>query len=84
MADKVQVIVSYVGKADFTDEVPPTADIQSIKVRAMGQFELDPGSAALYVLQLKGGDIADHTKIGSLGTGPIRLELTLKQDVPKG
>jgi hypothetical protein len=84
MAEQVQVVVSYVGKADFTDEVPVSADIQSIKVRAMRHFDLDPGSAGQYVLQLNGGDVADHGKIGSLGAGPIRLELTLKQDVPKG
>ena len=84
MAEKIQVVVSYVGKADFTDEFPATADIQSIKVRAMRQFDLDPASADQYVLQFNGGDIADHGKIGSLGVPPIRLELTLRQDVPKG
>lgn len=84
MKDKVLVTVEYVGKVDFTEEAPTEAVLQSIKARAMKQFELDPGSADLYILQYNGADLDDHSHIGDLQKNPVVLKLVLADEVPKG
>ncbi len=84
MQNAVTVTVQYVGKDDFTDEFPHDAALQSVKVRAMNAFGLDPSASDEYVLQLNGADLADHSHLGDANGDVVILRLVLKDDVPKG
>lgn len=81
---KVLVTVQYLGQDDFVEEVAARAALQSIKVRAMKKFELDPGAANEYVLQYGTADLKDQSHIGDLGGAAVTLRLVLKEDVTKG
>ncbi len=82
--NKVDVIVKYVGKNDFTDTVPAEMVIQAVKVQALKYFELDTGSAGKYVLQYGGADVNQHKHVGDFGVNPAVFTLMLASEVNKG
>ena len=82
--NQVTVIVEYVGKEPFIESVPPTADIQSVFVRALKKFGLDPGASSEYVLQHDGIDVPAHAKLEQFKADPVQLTLNRKSEPNKG
>ncbi len=83
MHDKVSVTVKYAGKNDFMELISASEELQAIKVQAIKAFELNAGDASRYVLQLNGGDVKEHVKVGTLGATVV-LTLALFDEVAKG
>lgn len=81
---KINVTVQYLGNEDYKDVVSSETVFQSIKMKAVHNFELDPASSDKYTLQYIGSDISDHAHVDTLGESDIILTLTLKEEVPKG
>ncbi len=82
--DKVDVIVKYVGKSDFSDNVPAEMVLQALKVHALKYFQLDPGSADKYVLQYDGADVNQNKHVGDFAVNPVTFTLMLAKEVNKG
>ncbi len=82
--NKIDVIVKYVGKNDFTDRVPAEMVLQAVKVHAMKFFELDAGSVNKYVLQYNGADTNEAKHVGDFGANPATFTLMLTSEVNKG
>ena len=81
---KIDIIVKYVGKTDFTDKVPAEMVLKAVKMQAMKFFELDPGSANKYVIQYNGADVNETKHVGDFGTNPVTFTLMLAKEVNKG
>jgi hypothetical protein len=82
--NKIDVVVKYVGKSDFTDNVPAEMVLQAVKAQALKYFELDPGSADKYVLQYGGADVSQNKHAGDFGVNPVTFTLMLAKEVNKG
>lgn len=83
--EKVHVTVTYTGKNDFRETVPPSTTFGTIKVTAMKDgFGLDPAAADEYVLQFDNTDMADAQPVGSLDREDVKLRLMLKSEPHKG
>jgi hypothetical protein len=82
--EKVHVTVTYTGKHDFHETIPPSTTFGTVKVSAMKTFGLDRAAADQYVLQYDDTDVADGQPVGSLGREDVKLRLTLKHEPHKG
>jgi len=81
---QIKVKVAYTGHDDYEGEFSPEATVGTVKLKAMGKFEIESGAADKYVLQHDNVNIDDKVKIGALGKCEVKLVLLLKKPQEKG
>lgn len=82
--ERVEVVVQYVGKQDFTGTFPATVSLQDVKVRAMKAFGLELSAQENYVFQFNGVDLEKNVKLNSLHSQRVVLVLALIKEPVKG
>lgn len=82
--ERVEVVVEYVGKQDYSETFPATVSLQDVKVKAMKAFGLELSAQENYVLQFNGVDLDKNAKLNSLHAQRVVLTLALVKEPVKG
>jgi len=82
--NRIEVVVEYVGKHDFSGDFPSSATFQDVKLKAMRFFGLELSAQDNYVLQYNGVDLPRIGKLESLRQKRVVFRLDLVREPVKG